>query len=81
LLRASRWFFWILSRQSSPSFAAAANSGQRITAACTSSMIDSARPRFMTADFAHDTKSSRVKPSRLPFSVIWCVAVQEPEGL
>ena len=44
-------------------------------------MIASARPRFITAAFAHGSKSSIVNPSRLPFSVIWCVEVQDPDGL
>ena len=46
-----------------------------------SSMIFAARPRFISAAFAPASKSSCVNPSRFPFSVIWCWAVHEPEGL
>jgi hypothetical protein len=47
----------------------------------TSSMIVVARPRFMSADFAHRSKSSNEKPSCFPFTDIWCGAVHEPVGL
>ena len=77
----SRWLIPIFFRHSLPTRASAANSGHRATAARTSSMIVLARPRFIRADFAQASKSSLVKPSRLPLSVIWWVAVHEPEGL
>jgi hypothetical protein len=44
-------------------------------------MIVVARPRFMSADFAHRSKSSNEKPSCFPFTDIWCGAVHEPVGL
>lgn len=41
----------------------------------------SARPRGSSAVRPHALKSSRVKLSRLPFMLIWCVEVHAPCGL
>ena len=77
----SLWVFRILSRHSSFSCASAANCSHWFTADSTSSMILAARPLFISAAFAHASKSAMVKPSRFPFSIIWCVEVTESSGL
>jgi hypothetical protein len=60
--------------------AAAANSRQRATAAVTSPLIASARPRFIEAVAATAFRSSSVKPSCLPARLIWWRAVHVPDG-
>ena len=61
--------------------ALSANSRHRPTAAVTSRVIASARPRRIVAVSATAWRSSKVKPSRFPAKLIWCAAVHDPVGL
>lgn len=59
----------------------AAIAGHCRTATMTSSMICLARAALRLQNRANSSRSSAAKPSRFPFTLIWCLDVQVPEGL